>query len=67
MNIIVATAILHNIARNAGEDVPPNDPNFDEARFNGLIEQGNIPAIVHQHNNAGFDVRNNLINNYFNV
>ncbi|KAK5648390.1 hypothetical protein RI129_003282 [Pyrocoelia pectoralis] len=67
MNIIVATAILHNIARNSGEDLPPNANEHNEQRFLKLLNRANIPAVVRPQNNAGFGVRNHLINNYFNV
>lgn len=41
LSIKVATAVLHNIARNMNEEEPPDDQN--EEQLNYLIEMGMIP------------------------
>lgn len=60
LNIIVATAVLHNIASNNGEEQPPDDPdvyfNIEEIQ----AEAANMPH--HRRNDA---VRRNLVENYF--
>lgn len=68
MNIIVATAILHNIARDAGEELPPNDEGHNEDHFLNFFNNGEMNEVVNEaigRNNDGFQVRQALINNYF--
>ncbi|KAJ8937986.1 hypothetical protein NQ318_015483 [Aromia moschata] len=63
INIIVATAILHNIARNAGEDIP-QDENAQELQR--LLDITNVPVLANNLNDLnGFHIRNELIYNYF--
>ncbi|KAB0799103.1 hypothetical protein PPYR_06983 [Photinus pyralis] len=64
LTVIVATAVLHNIAINMHEDMPPppNDINAEELEY--LIQQGQIEAIQGpQHIN--YDFRTHIVNNYF--
>lgn len=68
MTIIVATAILHNIARKNNELVPPIDDNVNEHELQRLIELGRIPNIPNNPNRldvAGFQMRRNMIENFF--
>lgn len=64
MTIIVATAVLHNIARTMhdGDPPPPAGINMEELEY--LIEQGQIPAIDPQENILN-DFRTDMINTYF--
>lgn len=63
MNIIVATAILHNVARDAGEEIPQNE---DNDLIQGLLDNANVPVIENNVNDIdGFQARRDLINNYF--
>jgi len=43
LSIIVATAVLHNIAIQMNEPEPPAADNIDLAELNYLIDQGDIP------------------------
>ncbi|XP_031328081.1 putative nuclease HARBI1 [Photinus pyralis] len=63
--VIVATAILHNVAQEMGEDeIPPVEGNPHE--LNVLIEEGNIPVVPADINHVGGNnVRLNFINDYF--
>lgn len=63
--VIVATAVLHNIAQDMGEDeIPPVEGDLHE--LNVLIEEGNIPVIPEEGNNGGGNnVRLNFLNDYF--
>lgn len=63
--IIVATAVLHNIARDMNEELPPAPGNINEDQFQYLIEMGNIPQVPNAENNILNDHRDNLVNNYF--
>lgn len=68
MVIIVATAVLHNIARQNGDERPPEDPNlYIPSPWDELLDSGNINS----HENAD-DLNNDnaynrriLINDYF--
>ncbi|KAB0804908.1 hypothetical protein PPYR_01878 [Photinus pyralis] len=64
LTIIVATAVLHNIAINMRDDVPPppNDINAEELDY--LIAQGQIP-VINVNENINYDFRTDLINNHF--
>ncbi|XP_071579480.1 putative nuclease HARBI1 [Temnothorax nylanderi] len=42
--VIVATAILHNIARRAGDPLPPDDPAL-QLPWEEILEQGNVPLM----------------------
>ncbi|XP_011347753.1 uncharacterized protein LOC105285310 [Ooceraea biroi] len=61
--VIVATAILHNIARRAGDPLPPNDPALQPVPWEEILEEGNIPLINDVPGND--HMQNILINNYF--
>lgn len=68
MTIIIATAILHNIAQRRREDIPPlddDDPNIIE----NIIADNHVlnpPYPQNEAGNAGLLARNILINDYFN-
>lgn len=66
--IIIATAVLHNIARDMGEEEPPED-NLDPHRvnINDLILQDDILREQLPHDVEGNvnNFRANIINNYF--
>lgn len=62
--VIVATAVLHNIARRAGDQLPPDDPDFHlPAPWEHILENGNIPCRNDAQNNNA--LQHALINNYF--
>lgn len=65
---IVATAVLHNIATDMGEDLPPLPDEIDNNMLDYLIEQGNIPDVVQNIPAAGvaYNYRQQLINTFFN-
>lgn len=47
-SVIVATAVLHNILRGAGEDLPPDDPAVVNCPWDNLLADGQM-----QENNGG--------------
>jgi len=62
--MIVATAILHNIARRAGDPLPPEDPMLQlPAPWEEILEQGNIPLMNDAPGND--HMQNIIINDYF--
>ncbi|KAJ9586179.1 hypothetical protein L9F63_016111 [Diploptera punctata] len=65
--IIVATAVLHNILRRAGEELPQDDPNLNlVAPWNALLEEGNVnPQVNNDFYGVNAAVRQRLINQYF--
>lgn len=66
--IIVSTGILHNVAIENGENVPPPPEGIDEEQLNYLIEIGNIdPGQVQEPvvGNQNYDRRRHFINNFF--
>jgi len=68
MTIIIATAVLHNIAQRQGEDVPPPVDN-EELDILEIIAGDRVPVPPYPQNdagNAGLLARNILINEYFN-
>lgn len=60
---IVATAVLHNLARLRGEQQPPIEEEVFGHRLQQAILQGEIPDIIQQ--NGRQDTRSVLVNNYF--
>ncbi|XP_068082607.1 putative nuclease HARBI1 [Anabrus simplex] len=58
--IVVATAVLHNMACDRREDEPPVDPDL-------RVLDDNVPVIPHLHNNEQGNVcsRQRLVNEYF--
>ena len=70
-NIIVAAGVMHNVAIQNNEGVPPLPEEINEAQLNYLIEIGNIPPENpndqdHVGNNDGLiNHRRHLILNYF--
>lgn len=67
LTVIVATGVLHNIARDMNEVEPPIQENMNEEQLNYLIEMANIPEQPLPLYNAG---QNNIYQNevidYFN-
>ncbi|XP_022827460.1 putative nuclease HARBI1 [Spodoptera litura] len=69
--IIIATAVLHNIARRSGEVIPPNDNQIiNPDSWDALITQGdisseNINIGQSYRTNPNYRRRNELITNYF--
>lgn len=63
MTVIVATAVLHNIARQMNEPEPP-EPDVD---LGPLIEMGQIANNFNQaqENITAETIRDGIINNYF--
>lgn len=66
LKIIVAAAVLHNIAVEMNEAVPPIPEEMDIERFNYLMQVGDVPVVNNGEINGGIlTTRNILINNYF--
>lgn len=62
--VIVATAILYNIARRAGDPLPPDDPALQlPVPWGDILEEGNVPLMNDARDNN--HVQNILINDYF--
>lgn len=64
LTVIVATAVLHNIALTMNEDNPPPPMGINAEELEYLIDQGQIPA-VNLHQDLMHDFRSDLVNNYF--
>lgn len=64
LSVIVATAVVHNIALTMNEDVPPPPEGINEQELDYLIQQGHIPAFNVQQN-VNLDFRNEIVNNFF--
>lgn len=60
--VVVATAVLHNIATKRGENIPNVE---NENDIQQLIAEGQILNVPHGNQNEGFQARRTLINNYF--
>ncbi|XP_018363578.1 PREDICTED: putative nuclease HARBI1 isoform X2 [Trachymyrmex cornetzi] len=67
MAVIVATAVLHNVARQNGDEEPPEDPNLNlPAPWDEIFNYGNInPDNADYRNNDNAADRRILINDYF--
>lgn len=68
MIVIVATAVLHNIARKNRDEEPPEDPNLNlPAPWDELLNYGNINDNADNRNKESQNAveRRILINNYF--
>lgn len=68
LSVIVATAVLHNIAVDMNLEVPPPPENLNIEELNYLIEQGDIPNVPILNEGANIphnNYRDILINNYF--
>lgn len=69
--IIIATAILHNIARRSGESMPPNDnqiinsASWDALLALGNINNGNVDIQRAQRINPNYRRRSEIVTNYF--
>ncbi|XP_015589045.1 uncharacterized protein LOC107264852 [Cephus cinctus] len=66
--MIVATAVLHNIARRAGELLPPDDPALQlSAPWEHILKEGIIRHELNRphRNRVQNHVQNALINGYF--
>ncbi|XP_050065338.1 putative nuclease HARBI1 [Aphis gossypii] len=61
--IIVATAVLHNLASVLGESIPPIDPNIMNQE--PIHEEWNVPLAVEERGNNKTSVRTSLIRDYF--
>lgn len=61
--IIVATAVLHNLASVLGESIPPIDPNIMNQE--PTDEEWNVPLVVEERGNNKTSVRTSLIRDYF--
>jgi len=65
MTIIVATAVLHNIARRNADEDPPEDPTLNlPAPWDHIINEGCINNEINVQNNANA-TRTQIINDYF--
>lgn len=66
--VIIATAVLNNVAIKNNEEIPPTPDEIDDHSMQQLIKNGQIPPIpVHDHTDQrqGFFARNSLIRNFF--
>lgn len=63
--IVVATGILHNIAIDMNEELPPAPENINEEQLQYLLQMGNIPLVPNIENNNQNNHRYNLIHQYF--
>ncbi|KAK4885926.1 hypothetical protein RN001_002197 [Aquatica leii] len=64
MAVIVATAVLHNIALEINEELPPCPNDLERENLKNLIENGQI-NYIHNEEIRLDHVRRDLINNYF--
>lgn len=64
LTAIVAAAVLHNIASNMNEDIPPPPEGINEEELDYLMDQEEIP-VANLHENIMYDFRSDLVNNYF--
>lgn len=66
LNVIIATAVLHNILRRRGEEVPPDDPEIIlPAPWNEIINDGHIPFAADAGSAREYRARDALIADYF--
>jgi hypothetical protein len=66
LSIIVATAVLQNIAIQMNEDIPPIPEDINAHELQILINDGQIPTVAEANNDFLIsDTRTNFINNYF--
>lgn len=66
LQVIVATAVLHNLAKNMNEEEPPLPEDINEEELDYLIivgDAGDVPDIHQNYNVNHF--RNQLIREYF--
>lgn len=65
-NVIIATAVLHNILRRRGEEVPPDDPEIDlPAPWSELLRDGQVSSADVASQSTRNRGRDSLISNYF--
>ena len=65
--IIAAAVVLHNIFILIREDPPSLPPKLTQKEFNALLRKMQIPNANFEHpNNGNFNLRNFVIENYFN-
>lgn len=69
--VIIACAVLHNIARERGEEDPPLPAEINQHELQQLIEAGNIPEVPaaingRERRGAGHEFRRSYITNFFN-
>lgn len=65
LTIIVAVAVLHNIALEMHEEQPPPPEDIDLIQLEHLIEQGQMPPDNIEENIIINNAREDLINLYF--
>ncbi|KAJ8968612.1 hypothetical protein NQ317_011404 [Molorchus minor] len=65
LQVIVATAVLHNIAKNMNEQEPPLPEDINQEELNYLIGNGNIEDVPNNENVNVNHFRNQLITDYF--
>ncbi|XP_044744327.1 uncharacterized protein LOC123306405 [Coccinella septempunctata] len=66
MNVIVATAVLHNIALLQNEELPPPPDDVQVSEWNNLIMMANVPDLPLNNQNDNINAyRSELINSYF--
>lgn len=64
LTVIVATAVLHNIALSMNEGLPPPPVGINAEELDYLIHQQQIP-VDNLHQNVMYDFRNDIVNNHF--
>ncbi|CAK1592206.1 unnamed protein product [Parnassius mnemosyne] len=66
LTIIIATAVLHNMLRRQGEQLPPDDPEvLLPAPWDELLQLGQMQSLESAQHSTGQLARNSLISNYF--
>jgi hypothetical protein len=67
LNLIIACAVLHNIAKQMGEEEPPLPQEVNGHELQVLIDNGQIPHFQNDRieRGIGAQIRRNFINNYF--
>ena len=65
LQVVVATAVLHNLAKDMNEGEPPLPENINEDELNYLIAVGEAGDLPDPNQNNINYFRNQLINDYF--
>lgn len=67
LTVIMATAVLHNMLRRRGEQLPPDDPDVQlPAPWDELLQLGQMQNLESAQQSTGHFARNLLIADYFN-
>lgn len=66
LQIVVATAVLYNLAKDMNEEEPPLPEEINEEELNYLINVGEAGEVPNQNDNINH-FRNQLINDYFSI